>query len=136
MKRIILIIFGCLLGLSTIQSQSVLSYRYWYDQDVSNIRSGLLGDGSLMLDANGLEDGLHTLNIVLEGDALIAPQRYMFLKVSPHAPNPMAGLSYRYWYDQDVSNIRSELLGDGSLVLDANGLEDGLHTLNIVLEGD
>ena len=136
MKRFLFILFGWLLGISTMQSQSILRYRYWYDNDVSDIQSGLLDDGNLILDVNGLEDGLHNLYVVLEGDALIAPQRYMFVKVSPLSPIPTAELKYRYWFDNDVSDIQIGLLGDGILLLDVNGLEDGLHNLYVVLEGN
>ena len=136
MKRFLFILFGWLLGFSTLQSQSVVKYHYWYDQDASNMRSGFLGNGNLILDANGLEDGLHSLYVMLEGETQMPPQRYMFVKMSPQLPPSTAELRYRYWYDDDVTNIQSGLLGDGNLLLDATSLEEGDHTLHIMLEGN
>ena len=136
MKRFLFILFGWLLGISTLQSQSVLKYHYWYDNDISTMQNGLLGNGNLILDVNGLADGLHSLYVVLEGECMMSPQRYMFVKMSPQLPPSTTELKYRYWYDNDVSNMQSGFLGDGNLILDVNGLADGLHSLYVVLEGE
>ncbi len=136
MKRFLFLFFGWLLGITTMQSQSILKYHYWYDSGVTNIQSGLLGDGNLILDVDGLADGLHSLYVVLEGGSMMAPQRYMFVKMAPQLPPSTAELKYRYWYDNDVSNMQSGQLGDGNLILDMDGLADGLHSLYVVLEGE
>lgn len=136
MKRFLFILFGWLLGFSTLQSQSVVKYHYWYDQDASNMRSGFFGNGNLILDANGLEDGLHSLYVMLEGETQMPPQRYMFVKMSPQLPPTTAELKYRYWFDNDINNMQNGLLGGGNLLLDANALDEGEHTLHIMLEGN
>ena len=116
-------------------STADLRYRYWYDNDVTNMQTGLLGDGNLILDVNGLDDGLHSLYVVLEGESIMSPQRYMFVKMSPQSPSTV-DLKYRYWYDNDVTNMQSGLLGDGNLILDVDDLDDGLHSLYVMLEGE
>jgi hypothetical protein len=136
MKRFLFILFGWLLGFSTLQSQSVMKYHYWYDDDVSNMQSDILGNGNLVFDANGLDDGLHSLFVVLEGESLMPPQRYVFLKLSAQTSSPTANLRYRYWYDDDISNIQSGWLSDGILVLNTNNLDDGLHSLYVAIEGE
>ena len=111
-----------------------VQYHYWFDWDDDNVQSGLLGNGLLQLDVNDLEEGIHTLHVMMEGNDLASPQSFLFLKMA--VEEPIAELTCFYWFDEDDTNLWSGTLGDGILPMDVNGLEEGEHVLNIVIEGN
>ena len=111
-----------------------VQYHYWFDWDDDDVHSGLLGNGLLQLDVNDLEEGIHTLHVMMEGNDLASTQSFMFLKMA--VEEPTAELTYFYWFDEDDTNLWSGTLGDGILPMDVNGLEEGEHVLNIVIEGN
>ena len=117
---------------STI-STSDLSYYYWFDSDLGNIQNGTLGNGMVSLQAEGLSAGLHTLHLMVKGDDFSSTRNYLFIKTE--MADWGTNLSYHCWFDQDITNTQTGLLGDGNIILDADGLEDGEHIVHIFLEG-
>ncbi|MBR6929944.1 MAG: hypothetical protein IKH61_06905 [Bacteroidales bacterium] len=111
-----------------------VQYHYWFDWDEDNMQSGTFGNGLLQLDVNDLEEGVHTLHVMMEGTEYGATQSFLFFKKEIEAPSDE--LTYFYWFDEDDTNLWSGTLGDGILPMDVNGLEEGEHVLNIVIEGN
>ena len=135
MKRY-LFTLSCLLLCMVARSQNSYTYHCWFDQDFANEQSGALGNGQLLLDASEIEPGLHTLYVMLEGDRLTTAENYMFYKAPIDDPINMDNLTYHCWFDQDIEHEQTGALGNGQLLLNADGLTAGLHTLYVMLEGD
>ena len=119
---------------------SNLTYQCWFDQDHAHQQTGPLGNGSFLFDVADLDEGLHTLNIMLEGSTLTSTQSYMFIKVAQQAPliEPidMSHLAYHCWFDQDYENRVVDSVSNGVILLDLDNITDGLHTVHILLEGE
>ena len=126
----------CLLLCMVARSQNANTYRCWFDQDFANEQTGALGNGQLLLDASSLEAGLHTLYVMLEGEQLTTAENYMFYKAPVENPTNLDNLTYHCWFDQDIEHKQTGTLGNGQLLLDADDLSAGLHTLYVMLEGD
>ena len=118
------------------RSQNSYTYHCWFDQDFANEQTGALGNGQLLLNADGLDAGLHTLYVLLEGDQLTTAENYMFYKAPIDDPINMDNLTYHCWFDQDIEHEQTGALGNGQLLLNADGLTAGLHTLYVMLKGD
>ncbi len=114
-----------------------LRYHCWFDQDISTLQSESIGNNSLLLDVSMLEEGLHTINIALQSDELSVTSSYMFVKVAMMGMDSidLNHLTYHCWFDQDIAHQQTDLLGDGHILLDVEGLSDGLHVVNVMLEG-
>ena len=112
-------------------------YHCWFDQDYEHQQSDNLGTGHLLLDVADLEEGMHTVHVMLEGTQLTTAESYLFMKAAQFATDTidMSHLSYRCWFDQDFEHQQIDSLGDGHLLLDVNDLEDGLHTVHVMLQG-
>ena len=107
-------------------------YHCWFDQDFDNQQSGAIGDGSFLLDMADIEEGLHTVNVIVEGHALTSTKCYLFFKMPVEDPN--IEQQYVCWFDDDYSTMQTGLLGSGSFLLDVDGLSGGLHVVNIQLK--
>ncbi len=118
---------------------SNLTYLYWFDQDHAHQQIGALGNGVFLFDVEGLDKGLHTIHVMLEGSAFTSSQSYMFFKFSDSEPLldsvDMSNLTYLYWFDQDHAHQQTGALGNGVFLFDVSELEEGLHSVNILLEG-
>ncbi|MBQ8223574.1 MAG: T9SS type A sorting domain-containing protein, partial [Bacteroidales bacterium] len=115
----------------TVGMGTNLQYHCWFDQDYENRQVGSLGNGHIMLDVTELSDGMHTVNVMLEGNVMSAPMSYMFIKVAPSVGTEP--LQYQCWFDRDYSTLQSGMLGSGTFNLDVSALSNGLHTVNIQL---
>ncbi len=115
----------------TVGMGTNLQYQCWFDQDYSGRQTGALGNGHIMLDVTDLSDGMHTVNVMLEGNMYSAPMSYMFIKIAPSVGTE--ALQYQCWFDRDYSTLQSGMLGSGVFNLDVSELSDGLHTVNIQL---
>ena len=118
---------------------SNLQYHCWFDQDYSAKQSGALGNGHIMLNVSELSDGMHTVNVMLEGNMYYVPMSYMFIKVAEIQQDTVGmgtDLQYHCWFDQDYSSKQSGALGNGHIMLNVSELSDGMHTVNVMLEGN
>ena len=109
------------------------TYHCWFDRDLANQQTDTIGTGHILLDVEGLTEGIHTVNVMVEGTTHSATESYLFLKVPP-VPS-ISQLAYHYWFDRDFDNRVTDSLGTGNILVDVNDLKDGLHTLHIILEG-
>ena len=112
-------------------------YHCWFDEDYANHQSDTLGDGHLLLDVNSLEEGMHSVHVMIEGSTLTATQNYLFMKVAPFSADTldMTHLAYHCWFDQDFEHRITDSIGNGNILLEVSDLEDGLHTVHVMLEG-
>ena len=115
----------------TVGMGTDLQYHCWFDQDYSSKQSGALGNGHIMLNVSELSDGMHTVNVMLEGNMYSVPMSYMFIKVAPLVGTEP--LQYQCWFDRDYSTLQTGMLGEGLINLDVSALSDGLHTVNVQL---
>lgn len=107
-------------------------YHCWFDQDFEHQVSDSLRDGHILLDVADLEEGLHTVHVMLEGGALTAAQSYMFMKMP--VEDPSMALQYHCWFDQDYANVQTGLVGSGLVELEVSDLPNGIHTVNVQLD--
>ena len=117
---------------STI-SPSALEYFFWYDNDIANMQSGTLGNGPLPLDATDLTTGLHTLHLMVKGDNYGYTRNYLFIKTE--MTDFINNLTYHCWFDENMSQQQTGILGNGYIMLDANALENGEHLVHVYFEG-
>lgn len=115
-----------------LDNQTNLTYHYWFDNDITNLQSGDLGNGNLLLDVDGLAEGMHMLHIILKGEVFSASQNYLFYKVATQQET--SGIVYYCWFDQDMTGVQSNMLGNGNILLDVAELENGMHTVNVALQ--
>ncbi|MBR6847615.1 MAG: T9SS type A sorting domain-containing protein [Bacteroidales bacterium] len=113
-------------------------YHCWFDQDFEHQQSDDLGTGHLLLDVADLEEGMHTVHVMLEGTQLTTAESYLFMKVAQFTTDTidMSHLAYHCWFDEDFGHQQIDSLGTGHLLLDVNDLEDGLHTVHVMLQGN
>ncbi|MEE0899782.1 MAG: hypothetical protein UIM25_02700, partial [Bacteroidales bacterium] len=115
-----------------------VSYKYWLDRDYSSVQSGNIGNGILLLDLAEVSEGLHSINVLIENNGAESYlNSFSFLKVSDTLSSSGAGLlTYKCWFDTDMDSIQSGSLNDGTVLLDTENLETGLHTVNVLIEND
>lgn len=134
MKRIVLII-GVLLCCLTVRAQSVAyTLHYWFDENHAQMQSSELGEGSFLVDAEGLTDGLHAFHILLEGEGLATTQTFLFMKVTQQPASE--NYTFHYWFDENDAQKQSSSLGNGLFLLDSEGLSEGLHSLHVLVKGN
>ncbi len=109
-----------------------MPYYYWFDQDHDQMHEGQVGNGIVPLDVNALKTGLHSLHIMMGIDVLTSTKSYLFLKEPGQWS--VSNIIYHCWFDQDFEHSVTNVLGNGSLLLDVNSLTDGMHTVHVMLE--
>ena len=116
---------------------AALTYHCWFDQDYSTVQEGSLGNGHILLDVQNLDEGIHTVNVQLEGISRSVPQSYMFIRLADTLTGGSgnAALTYHCWFDEDYSTQQSGTLGNGHILLDVQNLTEGIHTVSVMLEG-
>ena len=124
---------GYLFHKSSTVPTSELRYNYWFDNHQNNMQSGTLGNGTFLLDVSGLGTGVHTLHLILKGSNFSSTRSYLFIKTE--MADLSVNLSYHCWFDEDFGHQQTGALGDGNLLLNVSGLEDGEHIVRIFLEG-
>lgn len=112
-----------------LKISDISTYHYWFDQDFENRFTNLLGDGQLLLDVAHLEDGVHTVHVMLEGSTMTTTQSFMFIKMPVEVPS--TELQFVCWFDQDYANKQTGLVGSGLFELEVSDLPNGIHTVNV-----
>ena len=106
-----------------------MSYTCWFDQNFASQQTIPFADNSMQVDVNWLNDGLHTLNMQIGNGVSAELHSYIFFKM------PFEGCSdlvYTCWFDRDYNLRVSGQLSTGTLLLNTDGLTDGLHILNMI----
>ena len=132
MKRLLLCVAWCLLGLS-LSAQSV-QYTYWFDDQLDvRITDSLTSTSHLQIEASHLPTGFHTMFMLLGSDSTVRLESFMFYITPPTLPPDTYGTQYTYWFDDNhESPITGTLTGERMLI-DCNSLDYGFHTLTMLL---
>lgn len=117
---------------STIESTNQ-QYFYWFDNQYSNMQSGILGDGILLFDVESIPAGFHCLHLMLKNENYSTTKSYLFIKTE--MVDLGVNLHYHCWFDEDFGHQQSGMLGDGNLLIDVTALADGEHIVRFFLEG-
>lgn len=107
-------------------------YNYWFDDDISNMRS--LTGGSTIIDVKDLTDGLHSIHISLGEGALVPTVSCLFMK-TPEVLSSTANAPYVCWIDDDFEHAQEMVSTQGSFIIDTNGLSEGLHAFHVKAGG-
>lgn len=110
-------------------------YRCSFDNKETDIQTGELGNGPVMLDVSALSDGLHTVQVQAYGDwGLTASDSYLFLKVPKTVGNEK--ITYICLIDEQKFEQRT-VSGTQDVIhidLDVAPLAQGVHKLQVILD--
>ncbi len=134
MKRLLLCVAWCLLGLS-LSAQTTLRYVYWFDENYSTRVTDSITDtnGHLLIETRYLRDGFHTLYMQLGSDTMARLQNFIFYLPPQSVVADSFNIDYTYWFDENYNHHYLGNLGNGHLLLDCDSLRDGFHTLYMQL---
>lgn len=104
-----------------------VEYVVWFDQNYANLLSGHVLNGHLLLDVDSLSDGIHTLNVQFRSGDYHTFKSSLFYKTPAILGD---SVEYVFWFDQDADHRQSGQIHNGHLILDADSLSSGFHTLN------
>lgn len=109
-----------------------VDYVCWFDQNYEGRQSGVLTNGTLLLEMAGLTDGLHTLNIQLGSGAAAELHSYVFYCM-PHQSELSDMSTLLYYYAIDGRQRPTLQVSPQNrmihLELDVADLNTGLHSL-------
>ena len=132
MKR--LIILPLLLSLAMmVRGQS--ECRYWFDEDLGTMKSGIVNFGSSHLDADvsNLINGIHVIYYVIKGyDGVTSIKGKAFIKTELGG---YTDCTLRYWFDEDSLVTTSPLRAAENVhhLLDVSHLQVGaVHSVKMV----
>lgn len=123
-------VYGTLFHKVSTVGASALEYRYWFDSNDNEMHHGSVGNGIFQIDVNGLTTGMHTLHLTVKDENYSATRDYLFIKTES-----LSDLAYHCWFDENESTEQTGAVGDGNILLDVTGLENGEHSVSIYLEG-
>ena len=123
-------VYGTLFHKVSTVGASALEYRYWFDNNDNEMHHGSVGNGIFQIDVNGLTTGMHTLHLTVKDENYSATRDYLFIKTES-----LSDLAYHCWFDENESTEQTGAVGDGNILLDVTGLENGEHSVSIYLEG-
>ncbi len=107
-----------------------MSYTCVYDKDSTTTVSGAYTPDVIWLDATGLSDGLHRIDVVVtSASSTTYPQSHYFVKIPVSGQN----MSYTCIYDKDSTTTVSGVYTPNIVWLDVTKLADGLHTMDVVV---
>ena len=110
-------------------STESMTARYWYDNDDTTVTTTSTVHGFIELDIAGLDAGMHALHYQTfssEGQASPTRTQYFYIKSESDTQSATA----RYWYDNDEKTKKTTPTVNGTIDLDAEGLDVGLHTVH------
>ena len=116
---------------SNFEAESVKASKlmYWFD-DETTIQNADISQGTQLLDASMLQEGLHTIHyqVLCNNGTMTPAMSSMFLRLSVDIETAVAK-SLRYWFDEGQEAVEVAVT-DGVQLLDASELTQGLHTLH------
>ncbi len=116
---------------SNFEAESVKASKlmYWFD-DETTIQNADISQGTQLLDASMLQEGLHTIHyqVLCNNGTMTPAMSSMFLRLSVDIETAVAK-SLRYWFDEGQEAVEVAVT-DGVQLLDASELTEGLHTVH------
>ena len=118
------------------QQTTAKSLRYWFDTDAGSVQTTETLSGATTIDASALVEGIHTVHyqIVDSKDIAGIPSSKMFIKLDQKVMAKSELL--RYWFDTDVSSVKTTETLSGATTIDASALVEGLHTIHYQILDD
>ena len=112
------------------------SLRYWFDTDASSVKTTETLAGATTIDASALKEGIHTVHYQIIDDQGVAgnTDTKIFIKLDQRVTAKSKSL--RYWFDTDVSSVKTTETLAGATTIDASALKDGIHTLHYQIIDD
>ena len=111
---------------------TITKVRYWFDKDYTPREVAYVG-GASTIDVSALEEGFHTLHYqVIDSKGEASPSRTSpFFRVQPTEEQfkGYAVKSMQYWFDNDISTMRTEPFDVTATTLNLSHLPEGIHTL-------
>ena len=133
MKRLLLCVAWCLLGLS-LSAQTAVRYVYWFDDDYgTHITDSLTATSHLQIETSHLPTGFHTLYMLLGSDSTVRMETFMFYITPSLLPSDTFNIHYTYWLDDDFDQPHEGTLADGLMLIDCNSLDYGFHSLTMMM---
>lgn len=119
-----------------VQAQTINAYRYWFDDDATNVVSAAVAGGQQYtlnnVDAGALPAGYHRVTLQFRDDnnAWGVPTTSLFYRNSGNLT------AYQYWFDDDVSTLTETTVGPTNIIdistqVDASALGNGTHTITL-----
>lgn len=106
--------------------------RYWFDDDIDNIKISPQVQGIFDIDVSQLEEGFHIIRYQLvgtNGDVSQIASRSFYKVFVPSMS------SWRCWFDNDYTTVQTGTDMNKTLLLDVTQLSDGYHALHLQVEG-
>ena len=106
--------------------------RYWFDDDVDNIKTSPQIQGVFDIDVSQLEEGFHVIRYQLvgtNGDVSQTASRSFYKVFIPSMS------TWRCWFDNDYTTVQTGTDMSKTLLLDVTQLRDGYHALHIQVDG-
>ena len=111
---------------------TIQKVRYWFDKDYTP-REVAYVSGTSAIDVSALEEGFHTLHYqVIDSKGEASPSRTApFFRVQPAEEKfkDYTVKTVQYWFDNDVSTMRTEPFDATATTLNLSYLPEGIHTL-------
>ena len=127
MRKILLLTTLAILA-GVASGQTSYSYRYWIDNDLGSVVSGS-GTGETQFSANlsAVGSGLHALHVQARNSSGVwssTHTRY-FMK-----SEQLIATTARYWFDNNLSTLHTDVATSGIIDLDVSPLLTGLHAVH------
>ena len=112
------------------------SLRYWFDTDANSHKNTTTLSGATTIDASSLMEGVHIVHyqIVDSKDMAGIPASKMFIKVDGKTVTKAKSL--RYWFDNDMTSVKTTALPSEAVTIDASALVEGIHMLHYQIVDD
>jgi len=125
-------IFLTMKGADPAEKVTASKLIYWFD-DQTETTTVEMTDGTQILDASNMLDGLHTIHymVVCSDGTITSAYSSIFLRMNIDSQATIAK-SMRYWFDDELTATEVEIT-TGTQTLDASHLIDGLHTVHYQL---
>lgn len=101
--------------------------RYWFDNDMKTLQDNVATSGVIELDISALKAGLHTVHyqtLSASGIPSSTHSRY-FMK-----SEQLIATTARYWFDNNLSTLHTDVATSGIIDLDVSPLLTGLHAVH------
>ena len=113
------------------QASVASTARYWFDNDLTTLHSGVAPSGLIDLDISRLAVGFHTVHYQTfdeQGTPSAVRTRYFMVNQIQ-----VGTLSAKIWFDSDEAAAGTYELTEENIVLDISALEVGMHEVHVAL---
>lgn len=135
MGKLYSLISALLLAVGAAFAAPPSGYEWWFDSDVSSVRSGELPGRTMELDIDpsSLPRGVHFFNLRLSSGE--GGYGTVYRRMFHYYGDEDSAVSYEYWIDSDhAARTTGGMTAAGGVIeLDASGIPSGAHFFNLRL---